>query len=101
MKPVGLIERAIRNSSRRGDMVLDPFGGSGSTLIACEKTGRRAALVEIGAQVRGRDYPPLGALYTPGGVFGKRWTNLRSPGPGTIPESSLTCEDNHSRQATR
>ena len=47
MKPVSLIERAIRNSSRRGDIVLDPFGGSGSTLIACEKTGRRAALVEL------------------------------------------------------
>jgi len=47
MKPVSLIERAIRNSSRRGDRVLDPFGGSGSTLIACEKTGRRAALVEL------------------------------------------------------
>jgi len=47
MKPVSLIERAIRNSSRRGDLVLDPFGGSGSALIACEKTGRRAALVEL------------------------------------------------------
>jgi DNA modification methylase len=47
MKPVSLIERAIRNSSQRGDLVLDLFGGSGSTLIACEKTGRRAAMVEI------------------------------------------------------
>jgi DNA modification methylase len=47
MKPVSLIERAIRNSSRRGDLVLDPFGGSGSTLIACEKAGRRAAVVEL------------------------------------------------------
>jgi DNA modification methylase len=47
LKPVSLIERAIRNSSRRGDLVLDPFGGSGSTLIACEKTGRKAALVEL------------------------------------------------------
>jgi DNA modification methylase len=47
MKPVSLIERAVRNSSRRGDVVLDPFGGSGSTLIACEKTARRAALIEL------------------------------------------------------
>lgn len=47
MKPVSLIERAIRNSSRRGEVVLDPFGGSGSTLIACEKSGRRAAVVEL------------------------------------------------------
>jgi DNA modification methylase len=47
MKPVSLIERAIRNSSQRGDLVLDLFGGSGSSLIACEKTGRRSALVEL------------------------------------------------------
>lgn len=47
MKPVALIERAIRNSSRRGELVLDPFGGSGSTLIACHKTSRRAALMEL------------------------------------------------------
>ena len=40
MKPVELVERAIRNSSRPGDIVLDPFGGSGTTLIAAEKTGR-------------------------------------------------------------
>jgi DNA modification methylase len=47
MKPVALVERAIRNSSKSRDAVLDPFGGSGSTLIACEKTGRQARLVEL------------------------------------------------------
>ncbi|MDH3663946.1 MAG: site-specific DNA-methyltransferase, partial [Alphaproteobacteria bacterium] len=47
MKPVALIERAIRNSSKSRDIVLDPFGGSGSTLIAAEKTGRQARLVEL------------------------------------------------------
>ena len=47
MKPVALIEQAIQNSSREGDVVLDPFGGSGSTLIACQKTGRTARLLEI------------------------------------------------------
>jgi DNA modification methylase len=41
MKPVALVERAIRNSSKSRDIVLDPFGGSGSTLIGCEKAGRR------------------------------------------------------------
>ena len=46
-KPVALVERAIRNSSRRGDLVLDAFGGSGTTLIACEKTARRAAVMEL------------------------------------------------------
>ena len=47
MKPVALVERAIRNSSKSRDIVLDSFGGSGSTLIACEKTGRQARLVEL------------------------------------------------------
>jgi DNA modification methylase len=47
MKPVALVERAIRNSSKGRDIVLDPFGGSGSTLIACEKAGRQARLMEL------------------------------------------------------
>ena len=47
MKPVALVERAVLNSSRRGETVLDPFAGSGSTLIACEKTGRKARLIEL------------------------------------------------------
>ncbi len=47
MKPVELVERAVRNSSKSRDTVLDPFGGSGSTLIACEKTGRQARLIEL------------------------------------------------------
>ena len=47
MKPVGLVERAIRNSSPRGGVVLDPFGGSGTTLIAAERTGRAARVVEL------------------------------------------------------
>ena len=48
MKPVELVERAIRNSSKTRDTILDPFGGSGTTLIACEKsrTARRA-LIEL------------------------------------------------------
>ncbi len=46
-KPVELIERAIRNSSKSRDTVLDPFAGSGSTLIACEKTHRQARLIEL------------------------------------------------------
>jgi DNA modification methylase len=47
MKPVALVERAVRNSSKSRDIVLDPFGGSGSTLIACEKAGRQARLIEL------------------------------------------------------
>lgn len=47
MKPVELVERTIRNSSRPGNVVLDPFGGSGTTLIAAEKSGRIARLIEL------------------------------------------------------
>jgi len=47
MKPVELIAAQLRNSSRRGDAVLDPFAGSGSTLIACEQLRRRCFAVEL------------------------------------------------------
>ena len=46
-KPVGLIERAIQNSSKSDDIIIDLFGGSGSTLIACEKQNRQARLMEL------------------------------------------------------
>lgn len=46
-KPVALCGRAIKSSSREGEIVLDVFGGSGSTLIACEQFGRTARLVEL------------------------------------------------------
>lgn len=49
VKPVALIADAIRDCSRRGEIVLDCFGGSGSTLIAAEKTGRNACLIEYDA----------------------------------------------------
>ena len=49
-KPVALVERAIRNSSKTKDIVLDPFAGSGSTLIACERADRQARLVELDAR---------------------------------------------------
>lgn len=47
MKPVALIENQLLISSNTGSIVADPFGGSGSTIIACEKTGRRGYLVEL------------------------------------------------------
>lgn len=47
MKPVELVSRAIRNSSKAGDLVVDLFGGSGSTLISAEKANRRANLMEL------------------------------------------------------
>lgn len=47
MKPVELVARAITNSSDKGDIVLDLFGGSGTTLIASEETGRRCFMMEL------------------------------------------------------
>jgi len=47
MKPVELIERALLNSSKVSDIVADLFGGSGSTLIGCERRGRKARIMEI------------------------------------------------------
>jgi DNA modification methylase len=46
-KPVALAEKALGNSSKSGDMIIDLFGGSGSTLIACEKQNRHARLMEL------------------------------------------------------
>ncbi len=47
MKPVALVATGVANSSRPAEVVLDPFGGSGSTLIACEQLGRSARLLEL------------------------------------------------------
>lgn len=47
MKPIELIEYQIRNSTSKGDVVLDLFGGSGSTLIGCERSGRKARIIEL------------------------------------------------------
>jgi DNA modification methylase len=47
VKPVALVADAIRDCSNRRDTILDPFAGSGTTVIAAEKTARRAAVIEI------------------------------------------------------
>lgn len=47
MKPIALIENALLNSSKEQDIILDLFGGSGSTLIACEQTGRQCRMMEL------------------------------------------------------
>lgn len=46
-KPIALCSRAIKSSSREGEIVLDVFGGSGSTLIACEQLGRKCYMMEL------------------------------------------------------
>lgn len=47
MKPVPLFAYLIQNSSKKGDIVLDSFGGSGTTLIACEQLGRQCRMMEL------------------------------------------------------
>src|SRR5258707_6608939 len=47
MKPVELVEGALANSSKAGDLVVDLFGGSGSTLVACERRERKCRLMEL------------------------------------------------------
>lgn len=47
VKPIALIADALKDSSRRGDIVLDPFAGSGSTLMAAERVGRRARILDL------------------------------------------------------
>lgn len=47
MKPIALVSRAIKNSSKQGDLIIDLFGGSGSTLMACEQTERKCCTMEL------------------------------------------------------
>lgn len=47
MKPIGLVENALRDGTQQGDIVLDVFGGSGTTLLACEYTQRQCRMMEL------------------------------------------------------
>ncbi len=76
MKPVALVERAIRNSSKSRDIVLDPFGGSGSTLIAAEKTGRQARAGRARPRLLRRDRPALAAVHRQVRDPGRRWRSF-------------------------
>jgi len=46
MKPVGLFSKQIENSSKQGDIVIDAFGGSGTTMVACEQLKRKSRVIE-------------------------------------------------------
>ena len=78
VKPVRLIADALRDCSRRGEIVLDCFGGSGSTLIAAEKTGRRCRLIE---------YDPLYC-----DTIIRRWEKLTGK-PAKLAVTEQTFED--------
>ncbi len=78
VKPVALIADAIRDCSRRGEIILDAFGGSGSTLIAAEKTGRSARLIE---------YDPIYC-----DTIVRRWEQLTGK-PATLSHGGACFED--------
>lgn len=81
MKPVELITRMLRNSTREGDVVLDLFGGSGSTLIACEMLGRFCRIVEFDPKfadvivTRWQDFTGREAFHEDG----RKFDNLADP----------------------
>ena len=85
MKPVDLVERAIGYSSLKGQAVLDLFGGSGSTLIACEKTGRESRLMELDPKYcdviikRWQDFTGKQATLEATGETFEELTNVRLP----------------------
>ena len=102
MKPVELVERALRNSSRPGDSVLDAFGGSGTTLIAAEKTGRQARMMELDPQYvdviirRWQEWSGQGAVRAGDGVAFDDLTPLaKAPGSG----ATMALREKHQESA--
>jgi DNA modification methylase len=82
MKPVSLLQRALSNNSKQGDEVLDIFGGSGSTLIACEKTARDCRMMELDPKYcdvivkRWQDFTGKDAIYEPTGQTYQEMANV-------------------------
>lgn len=72
---MALVERAIRNSSKSHDIVLDPFGGSGTTLIGCEGLDRQARLIEL--DPRYYDVIVLAGVHREAGGAQGRWPDVR------------------------
>jgi len=91
VKPVALVADAIKDCSRRNDLVLDPFAGSGTVLIAAERTGRRAAALEIDphyvdvAAKRWQDYTGKAAVLAETGKtfeeVGEERNSVSAPAP--------------------
>jgi DNA modification methylase len=97
MKPTALIERLLKNSAKPGQLVLDCFGGSGSTLIAAERLGMHAALVELDPAYcdvivqRWEEYTKRQAVRDGDGVhFGQAGARSRVAKTGTKLQKSVT-----------
>ena len=81
VKPVQMIADAIRDVSGRGEIVLDLFGGSGSTLIAAEKTGRRALSLRARPDLLRPDPRALGGLREGRGRADRLWLGAAARPP--------------------
>lgn len=101
VKPVALIADAIRDCSRRGNLVLDPFCGSGTVIIAAERTGRRARAIEFDAGYvdvavrRWQDYTGKSAVLDGSGelfedVAQNRCADLQSASSAAMPDGSAS-----------
>ncbi|MBI1218208.1 MAG: DNA methylase N-4 [Rhodobacteraceae bacterium] len=96
VKPVALVMDAIKDVTHRGDIVLDPFGGSGTTLLAAERTGRRAWLVEIDplyVDVTIRRWQALTGNQAVHAEFGETWNDRAASvaaADDSTPETEVT-----------
>ena len=102
-KPVELIERALVNSSKAGDIVVDLFGGSGSTLIACERRNRKSRLMEIDPKYCGLHHSAVSGIHRQTGCAPRRRAivrrQLRKSGGRRLRESSAaTARSRRSRR---
>lgn len=84
VKPVAMIADALRDCSRRGEIILDGFGGSGSTLIAAEKTGVAGAAGRVRPGLLRYDRAPLGAGDGQAGPARRQRARLRGPRGGAV-----------------
>jgi len=105
-KPVALVADAIRDASHRGGVILDPFGGAGSTLIAAEKTGRQARVIELEPRyvdatikrweaLTGRRAEQVGSEPAPGDAFRADSFALSMPQVGSAGQGKTVspCEE--------
>ena len=92
MKPVALVERAIRNSSKSRDIVLDPFGGSGSTLIACREGRAPGAAGRARSEVLRRDRAALAGVDGRAGDARSRRANVRRDRRRACSRGGVTVE---------
>ena len=103
VKPVALVADAVKDCSKRNGLVLDPFAGSGTVLIAAERTGRRARALEIDphyvdvAVQRWENYTGKAAVLAATGSTFEEITEERTSNSAAAFAASGGCNDEHAR----